>query len=257
MQHLRLFADTALMSNGFFDAQTAAATPEPQRPSGAPAATAAHSETLDAPLRAVREATLELMRAGVVEAARKPSAYRALNLAVPAVTAILLPLGLRMRIDELRGLAWLAVDAAVIGAADGAEDEDAWSHPLVRRQRLNLEQSLLVAILRQQFVAHEMEAGVGAAEAQVALDDLLPHLQAYLGELGSDAQEKKRLLGLLEQLKVHALVSEVDEHERVSIRPLIAHLANPENLHNLLQSLRAAAGEGTPESEPEPQDDEA
>lgn len=244
------------MSNGFFDAQTAAATPQPQRPSGAPA-TVAQAEVLDAPLRAVREATLELMRAGVVEAARKPSAYRALQVAVPAVAAILLPLGLRMCMDELRGLAWLAVDASAIGAGEGAEDEDAWSHPLVRRQRLNLEQSLLVAILRQQFVAHEMEAGVGAAEAQIALEDLLPHLQAYLGELGSDAQEKKRLLGLLEQLKAHALVSEVDEHERVSIRPLIAHLANPDNLLNLLQSMRAAAGEGAPGSEPEPGGDEA
>lgn len=144
-------------------------------------------------------------------------------------------LGLALRIDDVRGLAFLVV------AADMQQEEDEWSHPLVRRQRLTLEQSLLVAILRQQFVAHEVEAGLGAADAQVALEDLQPHLQAYLGDMGSDAQERKRLLGLLEQLKVHGIVSDVDQQERVTIRPIIAHLANPENLANLVQALQAAA----------------
>ena len=91
---------------------------------------------------------------------------------------------------------------------------------------------------------HEVEAGVGAGEARVALEDLLPHLQAYLGDLGSDAQERKRLLTLLEQLKGHGIVSDVDQQERVTIRPIIAHLANPENLINLVQALREALGNG-------------
>lgn len=120
--------------------------------------------------------------------------------------------------------------------------------PLVRKQRLTLEQSLLVAILRQQFVAHEVEAGVGASDARVALEDLIPHLQAYLGDLGSEAQEKRRLLTLLEQLKGHGIVSDVDQQERVTIRPIIAHLANPENLANLIQALRDAAGSSSMQS---------
>lgn len=119
---------------------------------------------------------------------------------------------------------------------------------LVRKQRLTLEQSLLVAILRQQFVAHEVEAGVGASDARVALEDLIPHLQAYLGDLGSEAQEKRRLLTLLEQLKGHGIVSDVDQQERVTIRPIIAHLANPENLANLIQALRDAAGSSSMQS---------
>jgi LPS sulfotransferase NodH len=125
--------------------------------------------------------------------------------------------------------------------ATPVEGEDEWTHPLIRRQRLTLEQSLLVAILRQQFVAHEIEAGIGAAGARMALEDLVPHLQAYLGDLGSDAQERKRLLTLLEQLKGHGLVSDVDQHERVTIRPIIVHLANPENLTQLIHFLRAVA----------------
>jgi hypothetical protein len=151
---------------------------------------------------------------------------------------VLAPLDLEMRIDDTRGLLFVAVPADV---AAGTDEE--WSHPLVRRQRLNLEQSLLVAILRQFFVNHELESGKGS-EARVAIEDLLPHLQLYFGDGGSEALEKKRLLGLLEQLKTHGIVSDLDEHERIVVRPIIAHLANPENLQNLLQAVRAEAAAG-------------
>lgn len=181
---------------------------------------------------AVRAALLELMKYGLLEEASKPNLYRNALLHRDEVDRILGWLDLAMRIDEIRGLAFIVVADAP------CRDDDEWSHPLVRRQRLTLEQSLLVAILRQQFVAHEVEAGLGAGDARVALDDLIPHLQAYLGDLGSDAQERKRLLTLLEQLKGHGIVSDVDQQERVTIRPIIAHLANPENLTSLVQALR-------------------
>lgn len=181
---------------------------------------------------AVRATILELMKYGLLEEASKPNLYRNALLHRDEVDRVLGWLELALRIDDIRGLAFIVV----ADASDRGDDD--WSHPLVRRQRLTLDQSLLVAILRQQFVAHEVEAGVGAGDARVALDDLIPHLQAYLGDLGSDAQEKKRLLTLLEQLKGHGIVSEVDQQERVTIRPIIAHLANPENLTNLVQALR-------------------
>jgi hypothetical protein len=63
----------------------------------------------------------------------------------------------------------------------------------------------------------------------------------YLGHLGSDSLEQKRLRNLLEQLKGYGLVSEVDRHDQFSIRPIIAHLANPENLANLLHAFRREA----------------
>lgn len=187
---------------------------------------------------AVRATILELMKYGLLEEASKPNLYRNALLHRDEVDRVLGWLELALRIDDIRGLAFIVVAAAP------DRDDDEWSHPLVRRQRLTLEQSLLVAILRQQFVAHEVEAGVGAGDARVALDDLVPHLQAFLGDLGSDAQERKRLLTLLEQLKGHGIVSDVDQQERVTIRPIIAHLANPENLTNLVQALRDATGDG-------------
>ena len=182
-----------------------------------------------------RTALLELLKYGLLENSSKPNLYRIALLRQSEVNHVLGWLDLALRIDDIRGLAFVVVAQA------SRADEGEWSHPLVRRQRLTLEQSLLVAILRQQFVAHEVEAGVGASDARIALDDLIPHLQVYLGDTGSDAQERKRLIGLLEQLKVHGIVSDVDQQERVVIRPIIAHLANPENLVNLLRGLREMA----------------
>ena len=193
--------------------------------------------------RHIKNAALELLKYGLLESASKPNLYRAALAGNRDITRIFEPLDLVMRLDELRGIAYVAV------ATPASEVEDEWSHPLVRRQRMNLEQSLLVAILRQQFVVHEQEAGLGAGTASVAIEDLLPQLQMYLGNLGSDAQEQKRIRGLLDQLKGYGLVSEVDAHDEVQIRPIIAHLANPANLTNLLQSLRDASG---PDRHPPP-----
>ena len=83
------------------------------------------------------------------------------------------------------------------------------------------------------------DAGTGAGDAMVAVDELIPHMQVYLGESGSEARERTRMLQLLDQLKGHGLVSAPDSHERVVIRSMIAHLANPENLTALLYELKA------------------
>jgi len=187
--------------------------------------------------RRIKEAVLELLKYGLLEEQRKPNLYREVLTQRDAIGRILEPLDLIIKVDEIRGIAYVAVAEQLF---DSVEDE--WSHPLVRRQRLNLEQSLLIAILRQQFVAHEQQAGVGSTDAVVSIEDLLPQLQLYMGDLGSDAQEQKRLRNLLEQLKGHGVVSEVDEHDRIAIRPIIAHLANPENLQSLLQAFRDEAG---------------
>jgi uncharacterized protein DUF4194 len=196
--------------------------------------------------RPIKEATLELLKYGLLESASKPNLYRTAVTHSPDINAVLEPLDLSLRIDEVRGLAFVVVTPAAPVASESPADDE-WTHPLVRRQRLNLEQSLLIAILRQQFVAHEQEAGLGTKDALVSLEDVLPQLQTYLGSLGSDILEQKRLRNLLEQLKGYGIVSEIDRHDQFSIRPLIAHLANPESLSNLLQAFRkeAALSEGT------------
>lgn len=186
----------------------------------------------------LRAVTQELLKYGLLEADRKPNLYQVAVSQTSAIDQILEPLDLRLKIDDIRGLAFLTVSAQLF-----TEEDDEWSHPLIRRQRLNMEQSLLIAILRQYFIAHEQEAGLGAGEAVVELDELLPQLQLYLGDTGSDAKDQKRLRNLLENLKNHGIVSEVDASDQIIIRPIITHLANPENLQNLLQHFRKLAGQ--------------
>ncbi len=185
------------------------------------------------PSRALKDAVQELLKLGTLEAATRPNLYRTLLAQPQQVGAILAPLDLSLTLDEVRGIALLTVTPDYSDA-----DQDEWNHPLVRRQRLTLEQSLLVALLRRHYVAHESESGIGAGPAQRHLDDLLPELNHFLGDKGSDAQNDKRLRQLLEQLRGHGLVSEVDNDGAFTIRPLIVHLANPENLTALLATLK-------------------
>ena len=57
-------------------------------------------------------------------------------------------------------------------------------------------------------------------------------------------QERKRLGQLLENLRTHGMVSDVDAQDCITIRPMIVHLLNPENLQTLLLRLRAVAEQG-------------
>ncbi len=148
------------------------------------------------------------------------------------------PLDLVLRLDTHRGVAFLKVAET---AYDLSDEGGAWTHPLVRRQRLTLEQSLLIAILRQVFVMHEQESGIGHSAATMALDDLLPQFLTYFHDSGSDAKNESRLSNLLDQLKTYGIVSEIDKNQELAIRPMIAHLANPESLTALLEVLQKNA----------------
>lgn len=195
-------------------------------------------------LNQIKEVSQQLLKYGLLESATKQNLFQTAVTNQFKINEILEPLDLALKIDDIRGLAFVVV-ANIIDN----EDDEQWSHPLVRRQRLNLEQSLLIAILRKHFVAHELEAGIGDNNAVIHLDELLPELNAYLGELGSEMREDKRLRSLLEQLKNYGIVTDVNEHEQVMIRPLIAHVANPENLKNLLDAIKRKANQTFQEPE--------
>ncbi|QET03914.1 DUF4194 domain-containing protein (plasmid) [Cupriavidus pauculus] len=194
--------------------------------------------------REVKDACQELLKYGLLEVARKPNLYRTALAKTAEVNRILEPFDLVVKIDDIRGLAYLIVAQPIF-----AEGEDEWSHPLVRRQRLTLEQSLMVALLRQQYLIFEQERGVGAADAPIAVEDLVPQLQIYLGNLGSDTRELQRARTLLEKLKVHALVSEIDQQDQFVIRPIIVHLANPESLQGLLTALKDVGTAASPRAD--------
>ncbi|MEL6897931.1 MAG: DUF4194 domain-containing protein, partial [Planctomycetota bacterium] len=121
------------------------------------------------------------------------------------------------------------------------EAGEPWSHPLVRRQRMTLEQSLLVAVLRGMFVLHEQQTGVGGRPATVDVDELMSQYLTYIPDSGSDSRNEQKLRTLLEQLKGYGVITEVNKNDEVTIRPLIAHLADPASLTTLLKQMQRVA----------------
>lgn len=191
----------------------------------------------------VKRAAQELLRHGFLEESHKRDLFRLTTIHQREIAATLEPLDLDLRIDEHRGVAFLLVARS---AYESQDDAGVWAHPLVRRQRLTLEQSLLVAMLRQAFVIHEQESGIGECDAKIAVDDLLSQFAAYFGDSGSDAKNESRLLILLDQLKPYGIVSEADKNQEIVIRPLIAHLANPDSLSALLALFAAKSHNAEP-----------
>ncbi|MDF1822283.1 MAG: DUF4194 domain-containing protein [Alcanivoracaceae bacterium] len=209
------------------------------------------TEEPDRTERALREASQELLRLGLLEQSHRPNLYRTALIHLERLNAILEPLDLLAKIDEIRGLAFLSVRPDADSNQEATTDQNDWSHPLVRKQRLTLEQTLLVAILRQHFIAYEQDAGAGATDAMVAVDELIPQFQVYLGNSGSESRDRERIAQLLNQLQNHGLVSAPDTHDRVVIRPMIAHLANPENLTALLHALKQKIAKTSGDSQEE------
>ncbi len=191
----------------------------------------------------VRQALQFLLAHGWLESATKPKLFNLIAAQTTLLDALLEPLDLRVVVDDVRGLAFLAVVPDYAGDDTDESEQDDWTHPLMKRQRLTLEQSLLLAILRREFLQREQESGTGTV-VRITVDSLLPQLETYLGATGSDMQERKRLGQLLENLRTHGMVSDVDAQDCITIRPIIVHLLNPENLQTLLLRLRAVAEQG-------------
>ncbi len=192
----------------------------------------------------VRQALQFLLAHGWLESATKPKLFHLIAAQTTLLDALLEPLDLRVVVDDVRGLAFLAVVPDYAGDDTDESEQDDWTHPLMKRQRLTLEQSLLLALLRREFLQREQESGTGTA-VRITVDSLLPQLETYLGATGSDMQERKRLGQLLENLRTHGMVTEVDAQDCITIRPMIVHLLNPENLQTLLLRLRAVAEQGS------------
>ena len=195
--------------------------------------------------REIRAAVQELLKYGLLENDRKPNLYKLVFRNQKEVNRILEPLDLALKLDEIRELLFVVLrhqeamephanDSALAGDMDTEADR---THPLIRRQRLTVEQSLLVAVLRKRYMEHEQDNS-GEGDARVAVDELVSELATWLPESGSETRDEKRLRTLLEQLRAHALVSEVDEHDRVTIRPLICHVADPDSLKALIEHFR-------------------
>lgn len=180
----------------------------------------------------------EVLKHGYIEGDERAVFYESAKKNFTEINRILEPLGFRMKIDDNRGLLILMI---LEPSKTSLEIDEAWSHPLVRRQRLTLEQSLLLAILRRYYVVQEQEVGIGMSAVKVYVEDLVKDMETFIGDSGSDQKNERRVLHLLDQLKGHGIVSEPDKNEEVTIRPLIIYLADPDNLKELLKQYQQVA----------------
>ena len=227
------------MNPDIFDAWTEPAGEQASSQSPKPAIPADDALVIPATPQLLRRALQQLLRDGVLEAAARPQLFKELVRDTQRSNTLLEPFDLELRVDDARGLVFVAVAASYL--PEGEDEADQWTHPLVRRLPLTLEQSLLLAILRREFLQREQESGLGVP-VQVTVDSLLPQLEIYLGATGSDTQDRKRLGHLLDKLYEHGVVSRTDAQERLSIRPMIVHLANPDNLQSLLAHMQQLTG---------------
>jgi len=189
--------------------------------------------------RAVARAVQELLRFGFLQQATKAEVYLTARTYEAQIQQILEPLDLSLKIDESRGLMVVQVYMEEAGEESKEElVEASWTHPLVRRQRLTLEQSLLIALLRRHFLLYEEHKGIGTGEVVIVLEEVVSEMTVFFGDSGSDQNNTRRVSHLLSQLKDHGIVSAIDEHGEFTIRPVIVYFANPENLKVLLEQFK-------------------
>ncbi len=180
--------------------------------------------------KALKTITQELLKNGLIESSNKPELYQRLLSEKHKLANIFEPLDLAVSHDEMRGIAYLTVFKT-------EECHDDWSHPLVRKKPLTLDQSLLVAILRQYYITYELDHGLGSADISIGLEELLALVHTYYGNHGSELADQKRLNETLNKLKEHGIVSGINKYEQITIRPIIVHVANHENLTLLLHAM--------------------
>jgi hypothetical protein len=185
-------------------------------------------------LPSVRKVVLELLRSGFIELSEKQELYQQALQKRQGIDRILEPLDMSLSIDEQRGL------MIVLIRTDDEDDsvDEAWKHPLIRRQRFTLEQTLLIAILRQYYVVQEMELGTGMETIKMPMDILIDQMFKYLPDSGSDSKNERHIGSMIEKLKAHGLVTEPDKNQEVTIRPLICHLQDPEKLQAVLSQFQ-------------------
>lgn len=184
-----------------------------------------------------KQALQEILKHGHLSQSQKPDLYQALVANVAAVNDYLAVIDFCLQVDGVRGLAFLMVHYAQASIDEVESTVDGWVHPLVRRQRLTLPQSLVLAILRQRFMELEQQFGIGYADTFMSLDELNKQYSIYSKSTGSDLQDEDRLMVLVRQLAEHGMVSIVKD--QLLISPLIVHLLNPENLRELLSQYQS------------------
>lgn len=172
----------------------------------------------------MRPAVVELMRQGVVLAAKRPSQFEQLQRHLPQVRHYLATLWLEVVLDESAGIALLQQQLS---------SEAKESHPeLIPPRPLTLYDTLLLLVLRRHFQQRET-----AGEEQITIDieQIESQLLPFLPLTNSARQDRRKLSGALERLRERKIIQPLrSESGRYEITAVIRYVVGAEFLQQLL-----------------------
>jgi hypothetical protein len=188
-----------------------------------------------------RRALVELMRQGVVVAETRRLIFDALCTHRAMIADHLADMYLRVLIDEPAGIALL------LNAQLGKTDDDEDTPTLISRRTLTVYDTLLLIVLRKQFLDRET---AGDVRIRIDMAQIEALMMPFLPLTGSTTSDRKKLNGAVDAMKKRKLVNVVrGEDERIEISPVIRYVVNAEYLEHLLAEYGRLAAEARSGSE--------
>lgn len=190
-------------------------------------------DALDAETTRYREALQRLISSGVIYESRHSELYQALLANKSQIRSTLRELGLRMTVDDSFGLIILRLPVS----DDIEEDEGA--HPLVRRRRLTLLDSLVALVLRDHYMTRE---NVGDRTVVIDVEQLEDALRAFLPIFGSETILRKRITGAIKRFKDYNILASLPGSDNeFEVTPVIRIVVNADMLQGLRAEFEALA----------------
>lgn len=214
------------------------AEPQGPEPEAAEAATPHRLTTsaLAGNVLTIRQAKQQLIATGAVFQAKHPQLFDALNRNRDDVISFLRELGLSMSIDLNYGLALLRMPY------DPESDDEPVPHPLIRRQTLNITESLLAIVLREYYREREM---LGDITIHIETETIRTKMGHYLrGAEKSDQLFEKKVSGAIERFRKFLILQKIrGEDDMYEITPVIRVVIDGDWLEGLIQEYRAVLGD--------------
>lgn len=215
----------------FFDAPEDAAVPPADGATPDPLETVPEMGLTE--LQASRRAMQKLIARGVIYESRHEADYRVLVNDAEQVSGVLEELSLRMSIDREVGVILLRLPDDYL---EGEEEGEEGSHPLVRRRRMTLFDSLTAVVLRKHYREREL---TGEQRVRIDIEQLEQGLVPFLPLMGSEEIFRKHLRGVVDRFKdLNLLLSVRGSKTEFEIAPVIRVVVNAEWIESLVKEFQ-------------------
>ncbi len=172
---------------------------------------------------------------GVLYADKSPELWRNLQTYQASVHDYFTVLGLRVRIDESEGYAFLQQHSAE--QADVETDSAPLPH-LVQRRQLSYPLSLLCVLLRKKLI--EQDAAGGETRVILSRAQIVDMLRVFLPESSNEAKTVEQIEGHIRKIIDYGFLRRLKgDDERYEVRRIIKALVDADWLGDLNKKLEA------------------